>query len=134
MFDYFQNDKDEHPETNTIGVQVKFDLPADYPFLSIERLEFDKESLLHYTGLERYEKFISVFQTLGHAVNYLNYFRSTVVKISTQNQFLLMLTKLRQDYDYLHLSRLCGVSVSTAGLRLTTRQLANGEYVHGSGE
>jgi len=34
--------------------------------------------------------------------------------ISPLNQFILMLAKLRQDVDYLPLSKMCGVSVFTA--------------------
>lgn len=85
------------------------------PFLSIETLQLDPELLRYYTGLESFEKFQAVFETLGPAVNHLIYLRTQTVKnLSPANQFLLMLTKLRQDTDYLPLSRMFGVSVFTA--------------------
>ena len=54
-----------------------------------------------------------MFATLGPAVNNLNYHRTKSVdfyRMSPINQFILMLAKLRQNLDYLPLSRLCGVS------------------------
>jgi hypothetical protein len=84
------------------------------PFLSVQALQLDPELLHYYTGLKSFEKFQAVFDTLGPAVNHLKYLRTHRVKNLTPiNQFLLMLTKLRQDMDYLPLSRMCGVSVFT---------------------
>ena len=86
-----------------------------HPPLSVEELEFDQELLHYYTGLETYEKFVAVFRSLGPAVNYLLYFRTdTMNTILPINQFLLMIAKLRQSLDYLHLSRLSGVSLFSA--------------------
>jgi len=87
------------------------------PFLSLEELKKDKQLLHYYTGLECTQKLLTVFATLGPAVNHLNYHRTNTVEfeiISPLNQFILMLAKLRQDLDYFPLSKLCGVSTFTA--------------------
>ena len=58
---------------------------------------------------------MAVYHTLGPAVDHLTYYRaSTVENLTPMNQFLLMIVKLRQDLDYLPLSRLAGISVYTA--------------------
>ena len=88
---------------------------SSVPFLSISNLNGDHQLLHYYTGLESTDKLMTVFATLGPAVNYLTYFRTqTVTGISPLNQFILMLAKLRQDLDYLPLARLCGISPFTA--------------------
>ena len=70
------------------------------PFLSITNLEGDPELLHYYTGLETTEKLMTVFASLGPAVNHLVYFcTQTVTGITPLNQFILMLAKLRQDLD-----------------------------------
>jgi hypothetical protein len=51
-----------------------------------------------------------MFATLGPAFNNLTYFSLNVVNISPLNPFILMLVKLRQDLDFLHLVRFCDVS------------------------
>ena len=85
------------------------------PLLSITNLESDQRLLHYYTGLENVAKLMTVFHTLGPAVNHLTYFKTqTVTGITPVNQFILMLAKLRQDLDYLPLSQLCGVSEFTA--------------------
>jgi hypothetical protein len=84
-------------------------------FLSFQNLSTDKELLHYYTGLESANKLYAVFVTLGSAVNHLRYYRTSVTdNISPLNQFILMLAKLRQDLDYLPLSKMCGVSQFTA--------------------
>lgn len=112
---YFQNQTlDVHMKRENAGTQTVqgFSPP---PFLSVEVLQHDPDLLHYYTGLESFEKFQAVFETLGPAVNHLTYLRTQTVKnLSPVNQFLLMVTKLRQDVDYLPLSRMFGVSVFTA--------------------
>ena len=86
-------------------------------FLCFEQLHKDEQLLHYYTGLESAKKLVAVFATLGPAVNHLNYHRTKTVDfdcISPINQFILMLAKLRQNLDYLPLSKLCGVSEYTA--------------------
>ena len=85
------------------------------PFLSVENLKNDQKLFHYYTGLETVDKFMAVYHTLGPAVDHLTYYRaSTVENLTPLNQFLLMIVKLRQDLEYLPLSRLAGISVYTA--------------------
>ena len=85
------------------------------PFLSFENLQHDPDMLHYYTGLETVKKIMTVFYTLGPAVNHLNYFHTqTATGITPLNQFILTLAKLRQDLDYMPMSRLCGISEFTA--------------------
>jgi hypothetical protein len=85
-----------------------------HAFLSYENITTDSELLHYYTGLESPSKLITVFHTLGPAVNHLNYYNAAVVKIPPIDQFILMLTKLRQALDYLPLSKMLGISTATA--------------------
>jgi hypothetical protein len=61
------------------------------PFLCFEQLNNDEQLLHYYTGLESVKKLVTVFATLGTAVNHLNYHRTKTVDfdcISPINQFL----------------------------------------------
>ena len=84
-------------------------------FLSFQSLKGDLQLLHYYTGLETAGKLMTVFTSLGPAVHSLNYYRKTVVdNILPIDQFILMLARLRQNMDYLPLSKLCGVSIYSA--------------------
>lgn len=104
--------------TDTVAVQTDVSArvsSSSTPFLCLDNLKTDQQVLHYYTGLESVEKLMTVFATLGPAVNHLVYHRTlSVGNISVINQFILMLAKLRQDLDYLPLSKLCGVSEFTA--------------------
>ena len=103
----------EHIFVKNSSVQTDVDMPS--AFLSYENLQHDPQLLHYYTGLETGAKLLVVFHSLGPAVYSLVYYRTaTVDSISPLNQFILMLAKLRQDVDYLPLSKMCGVSVFTA--------------------
>jgi len=95
-------------QTENIAVRA----PA---FLSFESLCTDERLLHYYTGLETAAKLQAVLATLGPAVSCLKYYGTTIVdSMPPVDKFILMLAKLRQNMDYLPLSRLCGVSVFTA--------------------
>lgn len=64
---------------------------------SIEQFNNNSESLLHFTGLENYDKFMTVLYSLGPAVYYLKYARGHVGNISVPNQLFLVLWKLRRN-------------------------------------
>lgn len=72
--------------------------------------------LLHYfTGLETLQKLSAVFATLGSAVKHLTYYRTQCVeKISSLNQFILMLAKLRPNLEYIPSDHLRNVLRFTA--------------------
>ena len=90
-------------QTENIAVRA----PA---FLSFESLCTDQRLLHYYTGLETAKKLQAVLATLGPAVNCLMYYGTTTVdSMLPVDEFILMLAKLRQNMDYLSLSKLCGV-------------------------
>lgn len=57
--------------------------------------KFSDSEIHHYTGLETYEKFQMVLQTLGPAENHLSYFYGFKPTLSVEDQFFLTLIKLR---------------------------------------
>ncbi|KAJ8666269.1 hypothetical protein QAD02_007931 [Eretmocerus hayati] len=70
-------------------------LARSKPEYSIEYFINEPESLLHCAGLENYEKFVTVFWSLGPAVHNLKYIRNDTP--SVVNQFLMVLWKLRRN-------------------------------------
>ncbi|XP_023245479.1 uncharacterized protein LOC111642929 [Copidosoma floridanum] len=68
----------------------------------IESIKSDDKLVHFYTGLETYQKFQFVFQTLGEAVNELSYINGPGPSnnMSSENQFLLTLLILRQNRTY----------------------------------
>ncbi|KAJ8671851.1 hypothetical protein QAD02_003110 [Eretmocerus hayati] len=70
-------------------------LARSEPRYFIEYFINKPESLLHCTGLENYEKFMTVFRSLGPAVHNLKYIRKLSRAPSVVNQFLMVLWKLR---------------------------------------
>ena len=49
--------------------------------------KFDNVTIHFYTGLETYNKFCMVLQTLGSAVNSLNYYYKIVPQLSVEDQY-----------------------------------------------
>ena len=49
--------------------------------------EFDDDTIHFYTGLETYNKFCMVLQTLGPTVNSLNYYYKIIPQLSVEDQF-----------------------------------------------
>ena len=84
-----------------------------WPLLSAPMFQHDPKSMHFYTGLENYEKFKFVLQTLGEAAYHLNYYYTQVQQISVENQFFLTLIKLRRNKTHFELSRLFCVSEYT---------------------
>lgn len=70
--------------------------PEKKPKFTIELLREDDKALHFYTGLENFKKFMYVFQSLGPAAYKLNYFIRPVSTPKVEDQFLLVLMKLRQ--------------------------------------
>lgn len=89
-------DDEELPSYTSTGVQTNF------PRYSIEQFQNNPEGILHFTGLETYEKFMTVLCSLGPGAYHLKYERKHVGNISVENQFFLVLWKLRRnasDYE-----------------------------------
>lgn len=66
------------------------------PFFSICHFVDEPNTIHFYTGLESYDKFTFVLQTLGPAVYHLNYIYSNVTQLSVEDQFFMTMIKLRQ--------------------------------------
>lgn len=78
--------------------------------LSTEVLCADDESVLYYTGLESMSKFKMVLSTLLPMAHNLEYRWSRIVGLSTEDQFLMLLIKLRRNKPDFELSKIFGVS------------------------
>lgn len=66
------------------------------PRYDINDLKNEPEAILHFTGLESYEKFLTVLYSLGPAVSWMKYHKSLIGNISIPNQLFLVLWKLRR--------------------------------------
>lgn len=74
----------------------------------------NRPELLHlYTGLENYEKFCFVLQTLGPAAFELNYYHGVEPTLPVQEQFFLTLFKLRQHRSNFEIAKLFDISQNT---------------------
>jgi hypothetical protein len=68
---------------------------APAPRLSAKQFIDDPVGMQTFTGLESYEKFKFVLQSLGPAAYKLNYFYTQVVSLDIEEQFFITLLKLR---------------------------------------
>ena len=73
----------------------------------------DPEGIHFYTGLETYEKFVFVLNTLGPARSMLNYYHGIEPNLSVEDQFFMTLIKLRLHKTNFELSRMFGVMEAT---------------------
>ncbi|XP_067120778.1 uncharacterized protein [Centruroides vittatus] len=81
--------------------------------MSVERFEFDNNAIHYYTGLENYNSFNFVLQSLGPAAYSLKYYKFQVVTLAVPNQLFLTLIKLRLNTANFELSRMFSVSEET---------------------
>ncbi len=80
--------------------------------VSIESLKLLPGAIHYYTSLTDYDHFVYVFQCLGPAAFHLKYQSE---KLSPQDEFLLLLMKLRLNKDDKELSLFFGISRPTVG-------------------
>ena len=85
------------------------------PRYNIDDFKNKPKSLLHFTGLENYEKFMTVLHSLGSAVSRLKYARSSVGDLNIPNQLFLVLWKLRLYPDDIELAEHFNVSIIAVG-------------------
>ena len=97
-----------HPTTASTPTQTGGGLR-----LSVKHFINDPEGMMTFTGLENYDKFKYVLQTLGPAAYCLNYYYSQVVAIDVEDQFFLTLYKCRCADSNMKMSRILGVSEFT---------------------
>ncbi|XP_034236304.1 uncharacterized protein LOC117642332 [Thrips palmi] len=83
----------------------------------------DDIGILYYTGLESYEKFLYVFNTLCPEAHHIKYRYNNVINLSVQDQFLLSLMKIRKNMDDYELTRFFGVFDVTVSNVFRTRRL-----------
>lgn len=79
-------------------------------FFSTELLQTDEQAVMYYTGLESYQKFNLVLQTLMPMANNLKYRWSRVLSLSVEDQFLILLIKLRCNKPDYEISKMFGIS------------------------
>lgn len=92
-------------QDEAVMVQIK------EPYLSVDVIKDSDKLVLFYTGLENFDVFMHAFWSLGDSVDHLKYAYSCGCKcLSSQNQFLLMLVKLRRYYPHFELARMFQVS------------------------
>ena len=72
--------------------------PLPKAMITIEKLCCDNHQMALMTGLETYDKFRYVLETLGPAAHHLNYRWHQAETLSVTNQFLMTLIKLRRNY------------------------------------
>ncbi|XP_022821356.1 uncharacterized protein LOC111352897 [Spodoptera litura] len=106
-----ENECDKSPlsyvvNQNTCGTQTSNILRL----FSTELLLADHETVHYYTGLETSAKFSLVLSTLLPMANHLKYRWSQVVCLSVEDQFLMLLIKLRRNTTDFELSKIFGVS------------------------
>ena len=71
------------------------------PYLCVNAIKHSDKFVHFYTGLENYFVFLHAFWSLGDNVNHLKFAYSGKCDcISPENQFLLMLVKLRRHYPH----------------------------------
>ena len=84
------------------------------PGFCVEKYMHNPAGMCYYTGLESFEKFLFVLDTLGPGVDDLIYYYKTkVYQPSVRNQFFLTLVKLRRGKDNFELSDLFQISETT---------------------
>ena len=104
-------------QTNTVMLQ---DAATDPLFLHSDQSAFscynfihNSRAIHHYTGLEDYDRFCFVLNTLGPAAYELSYmYGSPPRNISVENMFFLCLIKLRRHTTNFELSLLFNISES----------------------
>ena len=78
--------------------------------MSVQNFIKDGTAIQYYTGLEDYDTFKFILQTLGPAAQFLTYYGGFTPSIDIEDQFFLTLMKLRRGTPSFELSRGFGLS------------------------
>ncbi|XP_067007780.2 uncharacterized protein [Anabrus simplex] len=89
-------------------------------YFCLDDFRNDSEGLMYFTGLESYEKFCLVLNTLGPAAHELQYRWNQVINASVEDQLFLTLMKLRRNYSDYELSKFFGISKTTVSNIIVT--------------
>ena len=77
------------------------------PYLSFERIKDNDKLVNHYTGLDSTATFLTVFWSLERGLDKLkSIYTQSCECLSTQDQFLFMLVRLRHHYPVIKLARM----------------------------
>ena len=107
-------ENEELDQTNLAKYQECSTQTQISPGFCVEKYATNPAKLCYYTGLESFEKFLFVFDTLGPAVHDLTYYHKTkVYRPDVRNQFFLTLVKLRRAKDNFELADLFDTSETT---------------------
>ncbi|XP_028157517.1 uncharacterized protein LOC114350784 [Ostrinia furnacalis] len=109
------NTVSDEPERSIRLVNSFTQTPLLNLLFSNYQLMTDDETILYYTGLESFEKFKTVLSTLLPMAYSICYRRNHVMNMSIEDQFLLMLMKLRRNLDDFILSKHFDISKSEVG-------------------
>ena len=92
-------------QTNIVETCNKSTETMSKTVFSSDNFITNPKAIHHFTGLENYERFIFVLNTLGPAAYKLNYmYGSTPSNISVENMFFLVLIKLRRHVTNFEIS------------------------------
>lgn len=98
---------DNIPQYRSVGTQ------RSYAFYTVETFRNDNKGIHFYTGLETFEKFMFVFNTLCPEAYSLRYRWSQVLNVSVEDQFLMTLMKLRRNKEDYELGRYFDIDPSS---------------------
>lgn len=101
-------------QTNVVPISNVSVQTENKPIFSLSNFSRDSDMVHFYTGLECYEKVICVLNSLGPAAYHLNYMYGAFNGLSTEDQFFLVLIRLRQYKTNLELSKLFSISQADA--------------------
>ena len=96
----------EVPTTSPVKTcqDISTQCSMDPPGLSAWKYRLHPDRIHFYTGLQSYEKFIFVLNTLGPARFELNYYNGVKPILTIEDQFFLTLIKLRQHSTHYELA------------------------------
>jgi len=95
------------PDTSSCSTQT---VQRNLQLLSAKLFALEPKTIHYYTGLETYEKFCMVLDTLGPSAYSLKYFMDKKPTLSVEDQFFLTLVKLRLHPPHQELSILFGIT------------------------
>ena len=112
-------------EAENIKLQKQLIKPVHF---RLENIVGDDQALRFYTGFESLEVFLAVFEFLGPAVHFLNYWgmrttstsRKRCQKLDPKNPFFLTLIRLRLNARVKDLAYRFGISMSSVSKYITT--------------
>ncbi|CAH2084537.1 unnamed protein product [Euphydryas editha] len=109
----------DHAQVST-HQQASIQTSTFLALFSTDTLLTDQESVMFYTGLESCDKFKLVLNTLLPMAHDIKYRWSKDFSLSVEDQFLILLIKLRRNKTDFELSRMFGVSKTTVSNIIVT--------------